>query len=134
MGEARLQGLETPLPAFLLSTPSRQKPSRDVLPLKRKREHYPTQRSWSYLADMDHEAYATAATHTSPSKARAKAKARANLVKRVNPCTLYGREKVKARENQHSKAREPPHYRNNPFPVSRSAQQTTPALLTIQVR
>ena len=56
----------TPLPAFLLSTPSRQKPSRDILPLKRKREHYPTQRSWSYLADMDHESYATATTHTIP--------------------------------------------------------------------
>jgi hypothetical protein len=50
----------TSLPAFLLSTPSRQKSSREVLPLKRKREHYPTQRSWSYLADSDYETYATA--------------------------------------------------------------------------
>jgi hypothetical protein len=68
------------------------------------------------------------------SKARAKAKSRANIVKRVNPCTLYGREKVKARANQQTRAREPHHFRNHPFPVSRIAQQTTQALLTIQVR
>jgi hypothetical protein len=137
----------TPLPAFLLSTPSRPKSPRYVLPLKRKREHYSTQRSWSYLADSDYETYATAVPHTSPGgqlkgkgkgkpalKGKGKAKASANLAIRVNPRTSYGREKVRARENQHSRAQESPHYRNTPLPVSHNAQQTTPAQQTIQVR
>ena len=68
------------------------------------------------------------------SKARAKANSRENIAKRVNQCTLYGRAKVKARVNQHSRAQEPHHFRHHLFPVSRIAQQTTPALLTIQVR
>jgi hypothetical protein len=68
------------------------------------------------------------------SKARAKAKERGNLAIRANPRMSHGREKVRVRANQHSRARESPYYRNNPLPVSHSAQQTTPALLTTQVR
>jgi hypothetical protein len=55
----RSRSTSTPLPALLQTPPSRQRPTRETVQLKRKREHQPTQRSWSYLADMDWEAYAT---------------------------------------------------------------------------
>ena len=99
------------------------------------------------MADLDYETYATAVTHTSPGgqlkgqgkgklafKGKGKGKERAGLAIRANLRTSHGREKVRARANQHSRARESPHYRNNPLPVSHSAQQTTPALLTTQGR
>ncbi len=58
----RSRSTSTPLPAFLQTPPSRLKPTRENVTLKRKREHHSTQRSWSYLADMECESYATADT------------------------------------------------------------------------
>ncbi len=57
---SRLTG--TPLPAFLQAPLSEPRPTRENVSLKRKREHPTTQRSCSYLADMESESYAMADT------------------------------------------------------------------------
>ena len=61
----RSRSTGTPLPAFLHTPTTKLRTARESSTLKRKREHFPPQRSWSYLADMDYEAYATDGTSVS---------------------------------------------------------------------